>query len=87
MGLTPSLVTNYGEDQGNQGLKWKNTGALGREGPDEEGRVRGVSMEEAVMKLDPGWGSKTGHTEGGERRQVLPVSSLEPGPSFQEHTQ
>lgn len=32
LGLAPSLETNCGGDQGNQGLKWKNTGALGREG-------------------------------------------------------
>ena len=37
-------------------LKWKNTGVLGRERPDEGGRVRGGSLKEVVMKLNPGLG-------------------------------
>lgn len=67
---------------------WVGRALMKREG---SGVVHGGGGHETTLdggvKLDPGWGSKTGHTEGGERRQVLPVSSLEPGPSFQEHTQ
>lgn len=45
-----------------------------------------MSLEKVIMELDPGWESRAGQME---EIQVpgSPLSSLKPGPSFQEDPQ
>lgn len=81
------MGTNCGGDQGNQGLKWKNTGALGREGLDEE-KGQGWFSGGSDLEIGPWLGEvELGGQRRRDRRQALPVSSLQPGPSFQEDPQ